>query len=565
MINLKSTLLDYDIDFLTIIAHRWDVDLGARDVRAASEQLAEAILDPERAAYEWSRLADRERGALQILLGSPEHKMPLAKFTRIYGEIRQMGSDKRKREKPHLSPAGIGEILYYRGLLALMFDQSSTGAQPFVYVPHDLAEVLPTHNTGYDLSEPDEFEQDEMVEEVEQPATVQRADTSLVDDLTTLLAFLQIESASLKNNTLQEQDRQVLENYLLGSATPARIALLVALAADLGLAAVQEDSFKPIPAIARKWLEQPRTAQVRSLVQAWQTSTRYNELQQVRGLILEKPSPNDPTLLRKTIKQFLDIVPEDDWFAVEEFILTIKDEEPDFQRPAADYDSWYIRDEETDSYLKGFESWDRVDGAMVEMALLGTMHWLGMVDYGTNDGETAIRLTAYGRAFAEQGNWPEVADPESSLTIEADGTIRAPRALSRYSRFQLARFSDWGAPGDPYEYRLSANGLTRANQQSIKLEHIRTFLKRMGQVPKSVTDMLDQWEHKGSVTVTLSRRIVLETDTEEAAATILNTPELRRFTGTRLGPRAIAVREEKWDSLLNALREQGFNVEMDEA
>lgn len=567
MMNLKSTLRDYDLDFLKVIAHRWDIDLTAREAHAAADQLAMAMLDPERAAHEWSRLSDRERGALQNLLGAPEHKMPLAKYARLFGEIRQMGSEKRKREKPHLSPVGIAEVLYYRGLLATMYDQSNTGAQPFVYVPHDLAAVLPTHKTGYDLSEPEPeaFEEDTpLIEEIDQPQTVHRADTSLVDDLTTLLAFLQLEAIELKNNTLQEMDRQALEPYLIGRALPARIALMVALAAELQIAATQDNHFKPIPATARKWLEQVRTQQVRSLVQAWQTTPKYNELQHIEGLVLEKANPNDPSLLRKTIQQFLDMVPEDDWFAVREVIETIKDEDPDFQRPAADYDSWYIRDEASDGYLKGFESWEQVDGAMLHLVLTGAMHWLGLVDVGESGTQQAIRLTAYGRAFAGQSAWPEVADPETTLTLEADGTIRAPRAMSRYSRFQLARFADWGEPGDPYHYQLSGAGFTRAHQQGIKAEHIRTFLKRMGQVPKSVSEMLDQWERKGSITVSLARRIVLETDSEDSATMILNTPELRRFMGTRLGPRAIAVREEKWDSLLNELREQGFMIETED-
>lgn len=558
MMNLKSTLVDYDLDLLIIIAHRWDVDLDAREVRAAVEQLTEAMLTPERAAHEWSRLEDRERGALQVLLGAPEHKMPLAKYTRIYGDIRQMGPDKRKREKPHLSPIGIAEILYYRGLLAIAYDQSSTGAQPFVYVPSDLAEALPTHETGYDLSQPDEFDEPQ----IDQPDTFQRADTSLVDDLTTLLAYLQIESVTIKDFTLGEEERQVLENYLLGPAYPARVALLVALAMELGLAAVQDNIFKPVPAVARKWLEQPRTQQVYSLVQAWQVTTHYNELQHIQGLVLEKTNPNDPTLLRKTIKAFLEVMPEEGWFSVEEFVEMVKEEEPDFQRPAADYDSWYIRDEETDTYLKGFESWDSVDGAMLRVTLLGPLHWLGLLDYGDSQGRPTVRLTAYGRAYMEQAPWPEVPDPEASLTLEADGTISAPRAISRYSRFQLARFCDWGAPGDPFEYHLTGSGITRASQQGIKVENIRTFLKRMTpQLPKSIAEMLDQWEHKSGSTLVLSRRIVLETDTEEAADAIWNTPELRRFAGTRLGPRAIAVREDMGDALLSTLREQGFQVE----
>ncbi len=39
---------------------------------------------------------------------------------------------KRDREKPHLNPATVAETLYYRGLLAMAFDQGKAGVQQFV-------------------------------------------------------------------------------------------------------------------------------------------------------------------------------------------------------------------------------------------------------------------------------------------------------------------------------------------------------------------------------------------------------------------------------------------------
>jgi hypothetical protein len=133
MPTLLPTLLDYDPGLLAIIAHRWDVDLESLDRREAAETLAAAMLDPERAAAEWARLNDQERGALQMLLGAVDHKMTAAQFSRLFGEIRQMGPGKRDREKPHLHPVSVAETLYYRGLLAVAFDQGKTGVQPFVY------------------------------------------------------------------------------------------------------------------------------------------------------------------------------------------------------------------------------------------------------------------------------------------------------------------------------------------------------------------------------------------------------------------------------------------------
>ena len=259
MPSLLTTLRDYDIELLIIIANRWDVDLDTRDVRDAAEKLAQAMLDAERAAKEWARLSDRERGALQILLGANDHKMPMAKYSRLFGEIRQMGAEKRAREKPHLSPQGNAEVLFYRGLIGLTYDQAAAGAQLFAYVPSDLAEALPTHETGYDL-EADEEEEDFPPEEgevVTETTLHRRADTALVDDICTMLAYLQIENVQVENGALNDINRQTIEDYLLGAALPARASLIVALIADLELANVSpEGFFKPVPNNARKWLDQ---------------------------------------------------------------------------------------------------------------------------------------------------------------------------------------------------------------------------------------------------------------------------------------------------------------------
>jgi hypothetical protein len=566
MLTLLEMLIDYELDLLSIIAHRWDVDLDTRHPQDAAKQLNAVMLDPQKAAHEWSRLTDRERAALQMLLASADHKMPLAKYARLFGDIRQMGSERRQREKPHLSPQGIAEILYYRGIVGLFFDQGAAGAQQFIFVPHDLAAVLPAHETGYDLNQ-DDGDDDLPSEEDDYGETelTHRADTALVDDITTLLAYLQLENVQREGGRLSQADRQASEDYWIGDKGAFRAQLMMTLLIELELAVDNPAGFfKPIPNNARRWLDQNRTQQMRSLIQAWQGSKRLNELHFLPGLTLEGGSwQNDPTLIRQTIKKFLKLMPENDWFSVIHFISTVKKQEPDFQRPGADYQSWYIRDAKTNKYLTGFEHWDRIDGAVLHLTLVTVMYWLGMVDLGESEIGDMVRLTAYGRAFAEMTDFPDRPDPAALLIVEDSGVIQAPRSLSRYDRFQLARFTDWGLPGDPYDYALTPDSLARADAQGIKAEHIRTFLNRTSQnkVPKSVLGMLEQWEKTGGAQVVLSHLDVLETDTEQALDGILETPQLRRYLGRRLGARAVAVREGQWAALLQELQERGILVE----
>ncbi|NDJ86558.1 MAG: hypothetical protein GYB66_11775, partial [Chloroflexi bacterium] len=449
MRNLIDALRDHDLHMLQIIANRWDIDLDVRDVAQAAIHLADAMLMPDRAENEWERLKDRERGALQMLIAAQNHKMPLSQFTRLFGEIRQMGPDGRQREKPHLSPLDVGEILYYRGFLHLAVDESKTGMQTFVYVPHDLATVLPTHQAGYDLSEtPEDFPDFEPIEdsglehvvESETPDHVRRADTSLVDDVTTLLAYAQMHPIRLERGWVPENVQQHILEQFLGPRDYSRLLMAFSLALDLKLLDEQEGVLQIQKNSARRWLEMLRTQQVSQLTQKWHITERYNELWQIPNLAPEETGwRNDPALLRQTLLETIRFFNNEGWIGLDQLIAEIREMDPDFQRPGGDYSSWYIRDRDTGDYLQGFEQWDRVEGATLRFAVEGPMYWLGLVDLGhsTPDGPvTSFRLTAFGRAWAGMTDWPELRDPEAHIHITADGEIAVPRAISRYERFQ---------------------------------------------------------------------------------------------------------------------------------
>ena len=144
--------------------------------------------DTQRAEKVWAALNDDQRGALQALLGSGG-KMFASMYTRLFGEIRQMGAAQIEREQPHVNPQSSAEALFYRGLIAQAFEQSDAGARPTIYVPDDLIGVLPSHKTAYEnLEQEVAAEQPEMgpLDEVE---NIQQADTSLVDDMATLLGL----------------------------------------------------------------------------------------------------------------------------------------------------------------------------------------------------------------------------------------------------------------------------------------------------------------------------------------------------------------------------------------
>src|SRR5258708_33784847 len=94
----------------------------------------------------------------------------------------------------------------------------------------------------------------------------------------------------------------------------------------------------------------------------------YNELWFTPGLKPEQAGwQNDPLLARQTVLTFLEMVPADGWWPVDTVLSAVKENEPDFQRPAGGYDSWYTPAPRTALHLRGCEARDagaRADGRL---------------------------------------------------------------------------------------------------------------------------------------------------------------------------------------------------------
>jgi hypothetical protein len=200
---------------------------------------------------------------------------------------------------------------------------------------------------------------------------------------------------------------------------------------------------------------------------------------------------------------------------------------------------------------------------MLRFILIGPMNGLGLVDTGENG--AVCRLTAYGRAFVGVSEWPNGVQEQELFTISPDGLCEVSRTVSRYNRFQLARFTEWVKAGDPYQYRISAAGLARANEQNIEVEKILTFLSRAtgDQVPGPVINLIEMWGQGGTESAVISQMMVLRVPTADLLTSIQATPALRRYLGMPLGPTAVAVRPGQWNDLAAALQANGVLVEVD--
>lgn len=565
MKNLLATLHDCDPGMLPTLAEIWSVDSKSLSSDELIRQLQRAMLDPQQAEAAWDKLDEPARTALQLLVSSAQGRMKVAQFERFYGEIRKLGRAQIKREQPHLQGQSLAETLYYRGFIGEGFDKVDDHLIGFVYVPTDLIEALPLHKTSFgDLAAESAPAQDELpriglVDDVDE---VIPADTSIVDDMTTLLALLQAEARPLES----EGERFVataaesFKPHLL-RPSQARLAFMLGVGLSAELIARQDDKAQPSRNQARTWLGASRAEQIRALARAWLDSQSYRDMWHIPGLYPDDSGWSyDAAAARKAVMELLgDLLPEQGWVSINDLIEIIKEFEPDFQRPDGDYDQWYIRND-AGEYLSGFESWDAVEGSLIEFYIVGPMHWLGLVDIG----EDVLRLTAYGRAFLGLSEWPQVQERTTRIEIRQDGQLLASRRVNRFERFQLARFARCAGAADPYVYTLDAPGIQRAAAQGISTQHIQAFVTRQLEgkpMPLPIVKLLRNWRDGAKTTVTFEALTVLRTTAEGTLDKIFAIPALRRYLGARLGPMACVVRDGQWQTLQTRLGEHGIEVD----
>lgn len=591
--NILQMLQSTEPAYLALLAEVWGVKLDPRaDVNAMIDGLFKAMTDPVRAEAVWDKLDDKARGAVQLLIGTGA-AMPEAKFVRVFGDIRRMGEGQLKREQPHRAPLTSAEALYYRGLIAQSFENGDAGPRTMVIIPRDLLAVLPVNKTGYSKLEPGDDEglidgggEAEPIAALdplpaEEVKNVKPADTSLVDDLTTLLAYLRLKTPLLDGESVAAGDYKALAPHLLTQGeTRTRFMLAVGVAADL--IEVTNGRAAPSRAGAPKWLGKTRHEQVRALADAWRVAAVWVDLWQVPGLRVDAsagamPQYSPANARAALLEIMMHTLPGSAWWSMDQFIELVAEDSADFQRPNGDFDSWYIYDQ-GGALLAGIDNWWSVEGAMIDFIISGPMHWLGLVDLG----QDAARLSAYGRAFFKMGTYPSGQEVPEPIEIGADGSIKVPRKAARADRYQVARFASWVSAGNVYGYKLDRPGIAQAEAQGITTGHIASFLKRIHgdkPLPEAIARLVEAKPGAApaapgtapargrgaseTLAVTMERTLVLRTTAPETLDAIVNNPALRRFTGARLGEMAVVVlRSADLEAFAAALADHGISVDL---
>ena len=389
MKTLARSLQDYPPAMLRAIAETTGVTLTSNLARRMVEEVTGFLQQPGRLDAQVAACSPAAREALAVLLRSEGRSLRLA-FERQYGVIRAMGPGRLERERPHLAPINPSEELWYRGLIFSAFAETPSGMAEFLYIPGDIASLLPP---------PKPAPAGLRVPACPPPDAVQPANDFLLHDICTLLCLVQAgevhlvdgdDPISWQRTSLYELSRILLqpaaaldESLRDGPGSPAALALT--LVNDLGWLRPRGRRRLALHAASvRTWLESPRDQQRRIVREAWQTSQSWNDLCRTPGLACEDTGNwhNDPIATRERLLPLLAQLEPGAWTTLDALVAAVKTTAPDFQRPDGDYDTWYIRERDSQTYLRGFDCWGAVEGALLRFLITGPLHWLGAVNLG---------------------------------------------------------------------------------------------------------------------------------------------------------------------------------------
>ncbi len=545
MPGLAESLQGKDLGFLRLVAQLWDLELNAPDTRVGMQRLLPLLLHEDHFLGVVESLPPQAYAALADLQQN-EGRMPWALFTRKHGIVREMGPGKRDRERPYASSASPAESLWYRALVGRDFFDLPDGPAERAYIPDDLLALLPvlegeTPTFGRSASPAEK-------------AFIKPASDRVLDHACTLLAALRMGKAGKDLSGLWE-----------GEPEP-RVLLKL-----LETAGLIDAIGQPKPEPVRLFLESNRGEALSLMAHAWLNSHEFNELRLLPNLQAEGDWQNDPNKTRQAVISFLPPMPEPhpllkassqiSFWSLGALIQSVRQAEPDFQRPAGDYDSWYLRDLQTGEFVGGFDNWDRVDGALIRFIITGPLHWLGFVDLASSaEGSepTAFGYTKWAGNLFQNTAPLELPVENGQVIVRSDARIWVSRSVPRSLRYQVARFCSWlDEKEDGYLYQITPDSLERARQAGLRPNHLLGLLRRSAEtVPPAFSRALERWEERGTE-VRFQRLMILRLGNPELLQALKNS-KAGRFLGDPLGPAAVEVQAQAWTKVAAVLAEMGY-------
>lgn len=540
MPSLKKMLQSYDLDMIERISSFWSVDISNLDLAASVDALYIAMLDDALRLEVLGSLPSNSKDAWEDVLHNPQ-KITWAHFTRKYGEVREFGPARREREVPEQHPVSVAETLWYRGLIG----------RAFLNLPPEPREYV--------------FIADELI-----PAS------SLTEKLLSTLAIQKVDAKSLK--IIAAADGRIIDHLTdwlaakrMGRSLPETFkkawsepdSFIASMAAASGLINAKDELE---PDALPKFFQQEREAILAEWAAVWLASTAINDLRNIPGLVFEGEWYNDPLKPRQFIIETLRSLNQGEWYSLTAFTEAVKALQPDFQRSSGEYDLWFIHKEESSLFLRGFEHWDEVDGALIHYLVTGPLHWLGMTDLGRgkDKSETAFKLTPAFFAFLKNERSAAAPARETPIKVSADLSFTIPVGASRPLRYQIARFCEIRSlTSQETCYEITPASLIQAQKNGLKPSQLLQYLEKnlKSPLPKNLALLAKQWENNGKVEE-VTTGTLLKTHSAEVMQQLTSDPHTAKFVIEHLSPTTALINPAGIKVIKGALLELGLLTEI---
>jgi len=539
MPTIPAMLRNYDLDLVQRIAHAWDLEISQREVESARIDLA-AGMSVADGFHKFMESLDSQVQNAWLNLASRGGRQTWAEFSRLNGDVRNYGPARRERENPDKNPVSVAEILWFAGLIGRAFFGGAGEPVEYAYIPDELLSFLTSQS------------KDDPVQKIrpavsQSPRFIMHSRVAILDYATDLLAALRMR-------------RDIPDESFSAWGIPE--IFLRKLVHSAGLV---DPEGQPDAEALKTFFSSSTSQVITRFYQSWFTSLEINELRMLPGINCEGSWQNDPLAPRRMLSGLLDRLGVETWWSISSLVAMIKETTPDFQRPTGDYDSWFIRDQQTGAFLHGFNSWDRVEGELIYSLLTGPMYWFGVVNLAR--GNTEGRFTA----FQIQKSTKGFLHGETNVLIDRDSrdvkikdvrTMIFPVGSPRMLRYQTARFTELvNSTTDESRYQITTRSLRRAEEQGLQIQQLLQLLEKEqpGVVPASLHRMAERWVRHGIEAG--FNRVSLLRFADPTTCTEFRKSAGSRFELEELNPKTLLVQSRQIEAIQKLLNELGILVD----
>lgn len=537
MPSISETIQDYETDQIEMIAEQWGIEDDIDPQRNIKKQMADFLRNKDLFLEVYSALPTSEQSALQTLIVE-NGKVAAAKFSRMYGVIREMGAAIREKERPDRNPISAAENLFYKGIIGLSFFKERREVNEYVFLPQEFFKFLKSI-------------QDDRSQKVLPPVLSEKSISQIISTSDEILDQICFLLAAFRGSIPKAEFSRFIPL--------PRIHFLTALLRSEGV--IDEDSSIVDKKRIESFLTSERSKIFSKIYFSWIEDDSINELRLLPNIVLEGKWKNDP---RKTRKNLLDIIaklPREKWFRISDFVDWMYQRHPDFQRSAGEYDTWFIKEAKSGEYLNGFEFWHKVDGQLLHYLLTGPLFWMGILDLAFTEEEQAyaFKKSDWADNLLEKKPVKYITHETSEITMHKNGVILVPVGTNRELHYQIARFCIWEeSQRDHYRYKISLNAIRRAKTQLISTGQIKKLIQKSAKkpAPANILEALNRWNKRQSQ-INLEKHFLIRVVSSDILDQIEKSVA-KRYIQERLSATTATIKSNDVHRLKDALIEMGY-------